>query len=306
ERPLCFSPELHQKAKTVHTPSPEPSPPTPANALEIRGEVAETLFLRYQDLITVLTSDSLSHTQVATLLQKSNQDTQHILQQMVACGLIEQQNGRFRAVSKHVYFRHLHSQIRFMEESLTQKIAASFQNKEHTILENCFLKLPQGGLPQLREQLFEPFLHEKLFSSNQDSAPSTLSSSYDKKMYALLLIGTQRLHPKMHQKTPLRERVLYYFREASLQRADQQHPTPAICLQATLTLHHTKSYLNHQDLLCFQKKIKAHAPQGRGNKPDFNLTYCFTEIPFQFDRTPAISSYPPSLRTQTSIADQHS
>lgn len=252
---------------------------------EVSGEIEETLFLQHQDLLTVLTADSLTLAQIATLFKQSQDETEQVLRKLADQGLLEQTEDRFGTPSQDLYYMHTHSKLRFMEENLSHRLGAAFQAEENAILDNQFLRLPEGGLPQLRKQLLDPFVFEQLLprADSRDLIPK--EQDYEKGMYALVLLGTNRLNPQIHSRTPLRQRVLYYFREACLQRADQRHKNQAICLQATLMLTPEMASLCMQDLQNLRKQMRQYLPQGRGNKPNFNLTYCFTEVPLSFQKS---------------------
>ncbi|MCK6511682.1 hypothetical protein L6R29_17135 [Myxococcota bacterium] len=277
---------INQNAETsaLTTPTPEQTTPDSRSRFDISGEIEETLFLLHQDLLTVLAADALTLEQIATLLGESVPQTLATLEQLIDYGLLEQNDLRYAPPTHDLYYMHKHSKLRFMEENLSRRLGAAFQAGDNAILENHFLRLPDSGLPHLRKQLLDPFVFQKLLprADTQEIFPE--DRPYTKRIYALVLLGTNRLNTDIHSRTPLQQRVLYYFREACLQRADQRHKDQAICLQATLMLDPHTAPLCIQDLQGLRKQTRQYLPQGRGNKPNFNLTYCFTEVPLSFQK----------------------
>lgn len=267
--------------------------PESRDILQIDGELPETLFWRHQDLFTVLGADPLTTEQIACLMQVDPKKAQRDLQQLVALNMLCLRDQRYHLPSDDLYYKHVHSPLRFLEENMLRGLRHAMHTTEESVLDNLFLKLPGEGLPLLREDLFQPFIHQQLLPladhlEHEEIFPDT----YNKQMYSLCLIGTHRLSSQIHGRWPLEERVLHYFREASLQRADQQQRKQAICLQASLMLSPTQATeafgLVHQ----LRKQVRQHLPQGRGNKPNFNITICFTQIPLHFyrDMTGSVSS----------------
>gem|GEM_PF-1773299 len=277
-------PSATQNAETSDILASEHAATGPRSRFDISGEIEETLFLLHQDLLTVLAADALTLEQIAALRSESIPQTLAILEQLIDYGLLEQNNLRYAPPTHDLYYMHKHSRLRFMEENLSRRLGAAFQAGDNAILENHFLRLPDSGLPHLRKQLLDPFVFQKLLPRADTPEIFPEDRPYTKRMYALVLLGTNRLNPDIHSRTPLQQRVLYYFREACLQRADQRHKDQAICLQATLMLDPHTAPLCIQDLQGLRKQTRQYLPQGRGNKPNFNLTYCFTEVPLSFQK----------------------
>ncbi len=251
--------------------------------LEIDGELPETLFWRHQDLFTVLGADPLTEKQIASLMGVDRKRVKKDLKQLTGLGMLEKQGQQYHLPSDDLYYMHTHSPLRFLEDNLLRSLHSSMAESENSLLDNLFLRLPEEGLPLLREELIRPFLHQQLLPIADQESPST-DESYDKSMYTLLLIGTHRLSPQVHGRLPMDKRVLYYFREASLQRADLQQRQQAICLQASLMMSPSQAPQALSQVQSLRKNLRKHLPQGRGNKPNFNITLCFTRMPLAFYR----------------------
>lgn len=250
--------------------------------LEIDGELPETLFWRHQDLFTVLGADALTAEQISSLMQTDLKTVNRDLQQLVDMGMLSLQEGRYHLPSDDLYYAHTHSPLRFLEDNLLRSLHNTMESPDDSLLDNLFLRLPAEGLPMLRETLIQPFIHQQLLPiADQTTA---VEQTYDKDMYSLLLVGTHRLSPQVHGRLPMNERVQYYFREASLQRADQQQRHQAICLQASLMMSSEQAPQALSLVQELRKELRQHLPQGRGNKPNFNITLCFTKVPLQFYR----------------------
>lgn len=259
-----------------------PSSP-PRDILQIDGELPETLFWRHQDLFTVLAADSLTAKQIATLMKADLKQVQQDLQHMVRLDMLQCKNHRYSLPSNDLYFMHTHSPLRFLEENMLRGLHHAMHQTEGNLLDNLFLRLPPEGLPLLREVLFEPFIHQKLLPL-ADEKPVPTPETYNKHMYSLCLVGTHRLSSQVHGRLALEERVSHYFREAILQRADQQQRKQAICLQASLMLTPNQATQAFALIHQLRKEVRQYLPQGRGNKPNFNITIGFTQIPLHFNR----------------------
>lgn len=280
--------EFHTPVSAPTTPAAVPEPPSEQaqssqrDILEIDGELPETLFWRHQDLFTVLGADSLTAEQISSLMNTDLKTVNQDLHQLVNLGMLDCKEGRFLLPSDDLYYAHTHSPLRFLEDNLLRSLHNTMKTPNDSLLDNLFLRLPAEGLPMLRETLIQPFIHQQLLPIADQ--PTESVESYGKKMYSLLLVGTHRLSPQVHGRLPMEERVQYYFREASLQRADQQQRHQAICLQASLMMSSLQAPQALSLVQELRKELRQHLPQGRGNKPNFNITLCFTEVPLQFYR----------------------
>lgn len=298
----CMSTELPSlpptstRALSTLSPQKDASPPVQVNRniLTVEGELDETLFWRHQDLFTVLAADALTAKDIAQLMDVPLKRAKQDLEELVQYKLLKKNKGRYSLSGDDMYYRHSHSRLRCLEENLMRYLGAAFQDKEQSVLDNWFLRLPEEGLPMLRETLLQPFIHEQ-FLPLSDQQPETEDEPYNKRMYALMLLGTHRLSPQVHGRLPMEERILYYFREASLQRADHRQKHQAICLRATQMLPEAQVKQAMQHLQTLRKELRAYLPHGRGNKPNFNLTLCFTEVPLAFyrDMVPAEHMFGP-------------
>lgn len=256
---------------------------TPRTQLSVSGEMRETLFWRHQDILAVLAADSLDKKQISGLLQKRDRETEKILHTLIKEGLLLESKGLYSVPADDMYMMHSSTQIRFVEDNLLRYLSAAFHNNPTTLIDNFALLLPEGGLPELREEVLNPFLHEDLMPLS-DNDPQPADCDYSKKMYALLMLGTDRHSPLVHGRLPLQERVLHYFREATLQRANVQQRNRAICLQATMMLSPQRASLSFKKTQELRKELKRFQPQGRGKKTNFNMTLCLTEVPMNFFR----------------------
>jgi len=203
---------------------------------------------------------------------------------LVEYGLLIERDSRYYLPADDLYFMHTHSQLHFLENNLTYYLSHALKYKEESIVENVFLRLPASGLKEVRSQLIDPFLHEQLLPLSDQKEGVSITTPYNKQMYALLLIGTHRLSPHVHSRLSLEERISHYFKEACLQRVIRQQKHQAICLQATLMLDPNQALEAHDHVLELKESLRQHLPQGRGNKPNFNQTVCFTRVPLSFNR----------------------
>lgn len=267
----------------THIPTTRPTASAPRHIVEVTGELQETLYWRHQDLFTVLAADALDTKQIAEIVGLPTKRLQQDLDELVAYNFLVKEGKTYALNGDDVYYRHSHSRLRCIEENLLRYLQASLDNQQHNVLENWFLRLPEEGLPALRETLIKPFIHEQ-FLPLSDNDPLPEDGSYNKRMYALMLLGTHRLSTQIHGRLPMEQRILYYFREASLQRATRTQKDQAICLRATQMLTPDAFTVASQHIDALRKELRSYLPHGRGNKPNFNLTLCFTEVPLSFYR----------------------
>ncbi|MBU47634.1 MAG: hypothetical protein CL920_02930 [Deltaproteobacteria bacterium] len=268
------------------TPPPQPTKKDSASErvlYEVEGELAETLFWRHQDLFTILAADPLTAKKIASLMNVPANKVKKDLKQLVEYGLLVCQEGRYKLPADDFYYNHASNKLRFFEGNIVQRLGSAFQEEDAAVIDNLFLRLPTEGLKQLRQDIINPFLYDE-FLPLADNPPLAEDEVYDKEMYALLLIGTHRLSPQVHGRSPLKQRVIHYFREACLQRVDRKQRHQAMCLQATVMMNQAQAEKATQYVQKLRKELKTHLPQGRGNKPNFNQTLCFTRVPLSFYR----------------------
>jgi hypothetical protein len=252
--------------------------------LTVEGELAETLFWRHQDLFAVLAADPLSVGQIADLMNVEKERADRDLQQLVEYGLLQLDGEYYKLVGDDIYCLHTRSPLRFFEQNLMRSLHTALAANVPNSLDNIFLRLPTEGLPLLRKELLQPFLQEQLMPLADNRLPVVPEQPYQKQMYTMILLGTHRLAPQIHSRMPLDQRIIYYFRQACLQRADINQREQAICLQASLMLSQTDSSKAFQMVENLNKELRHYSPQGRGSKPNFNLTLCFTKMDLKFYR----------------------
>ncbi len=264
------------------SPSQEKSPKRALHRIE--GEMAATLFQKYQDLFTILAADPLTIEQLSALLAMPPSELERELEQLIHYDLLVQCDDRYCLPADDLYLMHTQTQLHFLENNLTRYLGHALNNPD-AVLENLFLKLPSSGLKQVRHDLIDPFLTQRLLplSDNDEELKHFNTDTYDKQMYALLLIGTHRLSSNVHQRISLAERIPHYFREACLQRVIRSQKHQAICLQATLMLTPEQAKEAKNYVIELKESLKAFLPQGRGHKPNFNQTLCFTRVPLSLN-----------------------
>lgn len=284
DTPQTLWPIRSQSKEEDGTPTVQDPPTEPRHIVQVQGELEETLFWRHQDLFTVLAADALSVKQVAQLMNVSQKKARIDLNELVQHGFLKCTAGRYAVSGDDIYYRHRHVRLHALEENVFRYLNSAFENKETSILENWFLRLPPEGLPALRETLLHPFVHEHFLPLSDHADIPSEQDEYNKEMYTLSLFGTHRLSSQIHGRLPLEQRIVYYFREASLQRADRQQRHQAICLRAAQMLAPSRYTEATRQVHTLRKQLKEYLPHGRGNKPNFNLTLCLTKVPLAFYR----------------------